>query len=135
MDAEWLSDSLVSVGDLKGKAIALFFWDVKNSDRVHWARLLNLLQEVYREKGLVCVAICPATAEVETVKQHIAEHLLTCLIGLDSPTDVVGAKGETFDRYAIGWGAPIVLINRAGEIAGRVRDSDLESQIQISLAD
>ena len=63
------------------------------------------------------------------------EHSLTCLIGLDGPTDVVGAKGETFDRYAIGWGAPIVLINTAGEITGRVWDSELESQIQILLAD
>ncbi len=106
-----------------------------DSVEVQWARLLNLLQEVYREKGFVCAAICPATAEIETVKQHVAKHSLDYSIGLDSPTDVVGANGETFDRYAVGWGAPIVLINTAGEITGRVWDSELESQIQILLAD
>ena len=135
MTAEWLSGPPVSVGDLKGKTIALFFWHVKDSDRVQWARLLNLLQEVYEEKGLVCVAICPAAAEVETVKQHIAEFSLAYSIGLDIPTDVVGARGETFDRYAIGWGAEFVLINTEGEIAGRVWDSELEEQIQILLVD
>ena len=133
---KWLSGAPVSVGDLKGKTIALYFWDdVEFSDRVQWARLLNLLQEAYGEKGFVCVAICPATAAVETFKQHIAEHSLAYSIGLDSPTDVVGAKGETFDRYAVGWGGSFVLINTAGEITGRVWDSELEDQIQALLAD
>ena len=133
--AEWLSGATVSIGDLKGKTIALFFWDLRDSDNVQWARLLNLLQEVYGEKGLACVAVCPATTETKTVKQHIAEYALVYSIGLDRPTDVGGAKGETFDRYAIGWGAPFVLINAEGEITGRVWDSELESQIQILLAD
>ena len=77
--------------------------------------LLNILQEVYQDKGLVCITICPATVAVETVKQHIAEQSLSHPIGLDRPTAVVGAKGETFDRYAVGW-SPIVLINTAGKI-------------------
>ena len=63
------------------------------------------------------------------------EHSLDYSIGLDSPTDVVGARGETFDRYAVGWGAPIVLINTAGKISERVWDSEFESQIQTLLAD
>ena len=131
--AEWLSGSPISIGDLKGKTVALHFWRLKslNVDRV---RLLDVLQEVYREKGLVCVTICPATAEIETVKQHIAEQLLSHSIALDQPTTVVGAKGETFDRYAIGW-APVVLINTAGQIIGHVWDHELESKIQILLAD
>ena len=133
--AEWLSGPPVSMGDLKENTIALFFWNVKDSDRVQWARLLNLLQEVYGEKGFVCAAICSSASEIETVKQHIAEHSLAYSIGLDSSTDVVGAKGETFDRYAIGWGAPIVLISTAGEITGRVWDSELEERLQTLLAD
>ena len=134
--AEWLAGPPVSVGDLKGKTIALYFGDLRypDSDSVQQARLLNIVQEVYGEKGLVCVAVCPATAEIETLKQRIADHSLSYSIGLDSPTDVFGASGETFHHYAIGWGAPFVLINRTGEITGRVWDSDLESQIQILLA-
>ena len=48
---------------------------------------------------------------------------------------MVGAKGETFDCYPAEWETSIVLVNAAGEIAGRVWDSELESQIQIMLAD
>ena len=134
--AKWLSGSPVSIANLKGKTIVLYFWDLSYVDHyVQWIRLLDILQEVYRDKGLVCVAICPATADVEEIKRHIAEQALSYPIGLDRPTAVNGAKGETFDRYAIGWGAPFVLINTAGEIAGRVHDSELEEQIQILLAD
>ena len=133
--AQWLSGPSVSLENLRGKTIALFFWHVKDSDRVQWARLLNLLQEVYEEKGFMCVAICSAATELEKVKQYISKYSLAYAIGLDSPTDVLGARGETFDRYAVGWGAPVILINGAGEITGRVWDSELEEQIQTLLAD
>ena len=132
--SEWLSGPSVSVGDLKRKTIALYFARSGDLVSIQRARLLNLLQEIYGEEGLVCVAICSADAEIETVKQYITEYSLTYSIGLDSPTEVIGARGETFDRYAVGWGAPIVLINGAGEIAGRVRDSQLEERIQALLA-
>ena len=131
---EWLSGSPTSVGDLKGKTIALHFWLTQSFD-VHHVRLMNMLQEAYREEGLVCITIFPATAAVETVKRHIVEQTLSHPIALDQPTTVVGAKGETFNRYAIGWSAPVVLINTAGRITGHVWDSQLENQIQILLAD
>ena len=132
--AEWLSGSPLSIGDLKGKTVALHFWRSRTLN-VQQVRLLNVLQEIYREKGLVCITICPAAAAVETVKQHISEQALSHSIVLDQPTAVGGAKGETFNRYAIGWSAPIVLINTAGEITGHVWDGNLEDQIQILLAD
>ena len=131
--AEWLSGSPISIGDLKGKTVALNFWHSVSFD-VHQVRLLEALQEVYQEKGLVCITICPASTAVETVKRHIAEQSLSHPIGLDRPTTVVGAEGETFDRYAIGW-SPIVLINTAGKIIGHIWDDELEDQIQILLAD
>ena len=135
--SEWMSGPPIIIGDLEGKTVALYFWDdMEFSDRIHWARLLNLLQEVYGEKGLVCVAMCPATTEIERVKQHIAEHSLNYSIGLDSSSDVIGAEGETFDQFAFGWpAAPFTLINAAGEITGRVWDSELEEQLQNLLAD
>ena len=132
--AEWVSSSPISIRNLKGKMIALHFWHSVGFD-IHRVRLLDVLQEVYREEGLVCITICPATAEIETVKQHIAEQSLSYPIALDQPTTVIGAKGETFDRYAIGWSAPIVLINTVGEITGHVWDDELEEQIQILLGD
>ena len=132
--AEWLSGSPTSIGDLKGKTVALHFWRSRSLN-VQQVRLLNILQEAYRDKGLVCVAICPATAAVDTLKQRIAEESLSYSVGLDRPTTVIGAKGETFDRYAIGRSAPIVLINTTGEITGRAWDYGLEDKIQMLLVD
>ena len=132
--AEWLSGSPISIGDLKGKTVALHFWRSTGFD-LHEVRLLNVLQEVYREKGLVCITICPAKAAVETVNQHIAEQSVSYPIVLDQPTTVVGAEGETFDQYAIGWSTPFVLINTAGKITGHIRGDDLEGKIQVLLAD
>ena len=94
--AEWLSGSAISIEDLRGKTVALHFWRSADFD-LHQVRLLNILQEVYGEKGLVCITICPATAAVETVKRHMAEQSLSHSIALDQPTTVIGAKGETFD--------------------------------------
>ena len=132
--AEWLSGTVSSIKNLKGSTIALDFWESGVSDNIPSVRLLNLLHDIYEEKGLVCITIIPAREDVETVKQRIAEHSLRYSIGLDSQTGVTGAKGETFDRYAVGWGGPIVLINAAGEITGSVYASQLEDQIQALLA-
>ena len=49
--AEWVSGSPISIGDLKGKTVALHFWHSVDFD-VHPVRLLDALQEIYREKGL-----------------------------------------------------------------------------------
>ena len=127
---KWLSGSSASIGHLKGKTVALDFWARDDLDNVQSVRLLNALQEVYQEKGLVCVTVCPAKTDVDTIKQQIAEHTLTYSIGLDSPTDVLGAKGETFNRYAIEGRGSIVLINAAGEITGSVYPRNLEDRIQ-----
>ena len=132
--AKWVSSSPISIGNLKGKTVALHFWHSVDFDP-HPVRLLNVLQEVYQEKGLVCITICPATTAIEKVKRHIAEQSLSHPIALDQPTTVVGADGETFDRYAIGGSGPIVLINTTGEITGHTWDDELEDQIQILLAD
>jgi peroxiredoxin len=133
--AKWLSNPLVSIEDMKGKTVVVHFWTLNHNYHVRQIRLLNILQEVYRDKGLVCVAICPAEAEIETIKRHIAEQSLSYSIGLDQPTAVVGAEGETFHQYAVGWGHQFVLINTAGEITGGAWEHDLEAQIQILLAD
>ena len=135
--AEWLSGPAVSIADLKGKTIALYFWELAYWDRENllWIRLLNGLQETYREKGLVCVAICSATAKVDRVKRYIAEQSITYSVGLDRPTEVDGAKGKTFDRYAVWSPNTVVLINPTGEISEMVDRLNLENRIKTLLAD
>ena len=135
--AEWLSGPAVSIGDLKGKTVVLHFWELAYWDRENllWIRLLNGLQETYREKGLVCVAICSATAKVDRVKRYIAEQSITYSVGLDRPTEVDGAKGKTFDRYAVWSPNTVVLINPTGEISEMVDRLNLENRIKTLLAD
>ena len=133
--AKWLSDPPVSIEDMKGNTVALHFWTLNHNHHVRQIRLLQILQEVYRDKGLDCVAICPAATEIEAVKRHIAEQSLSYSIGLDRPTQVDSAKGETSHQYAVGWGIPFVLIDTAGEITGGAWEHDLETQIQFLLAD
>ena len=112
--AKWLSGLPVSIGDLKGKTIALYFWDLSDSDNVLCIEVLNYLQKAYRKKGLVCIAVCPAAAEVEVAKRLIREKSLIYPVALDSRTKTIYARGETFDRYAVGWGDPVILIDRKG---------------------
>ena len=117
---EWLTGAPVSIRDWKGKPIALYFWEPAHLNYRQWVDLLNSLHQTYHEKGLVCTAVCAAPAKVEKVKQHIAEQPLDYSVGLDRATDVVGARGKTFDRYAVWSSNSVVLINPEGEIAGIV---------------
>ena len=120
--AEWLSGSPLSIGDLKGKTVALHFWRLGGFD-LHEVRLLNALQEVYREKGLVCITICPASTVVETVKQHIAEQSAVPpnrTRSTDNELSVRKAK-PSIDMLSVGR-LRFVLINTAGEITGNVWD-------------
>ena len=133
--AKWLSGLPVSIGDLKGKTIALYFWDLSDSDNVLCIEVLNYLQKAYRKKGLVCIAVCPAAAEVEVAKRLIREKSLIYPVALDRGTKVIGARGETFDRYAVGWGDPVILIDRKGEIADIAYPLNLQERVQALLAD
>jgi hypothetical protein len=54
---------------------------------------------------------------------------------LDSRTKTIYARGETFDRYAVGWGDPVILINRKGEIADIAYPLNLQERVQALLAD
>ncbi len=133
--AEWISGPAVSIRELKGKTVVLHFWELAHWDRenLHWIKLLNGLQETYREKGLVCVAICSATARGDRDKRYIKEQSIIYSVGLDRPTEVDGAKGKTFDRYAAEWPNMVVLINPIGEVSEMVDRLNLENRIKTLL--
>ena len=131
--AKWLSGLPISIGDIKGKTIALYFWDLSDSENVLCIEVLNYLQKAYRKKGLVCIAVCPAAAEVNVAKRIIKAKSLIYPVALDSRTKIVGARGESFDRYAVGWGDPVILIDRKGEIADIAYPLNLQDRIQVLL--
>ncbi len=135
--AEWLSGPAISIRDLKGKTVVLHFWELAhdNKQNILWIDMLNDLQGTYQDKGLVCAAICSATAKVDRVKRYIAEQSIIYSVGLDRPTEVDGAKGKTFDRYAAGRSNTVVLINPTGEISEMAYRSNLEKRIKTLLAD
>ena len=132
--AKWLSGSPVAIGDLKGKTIALYFWDLSDSENLLCIEVLNYLQKAYRKKGLVCIAVCPAATEVDVAMRLIKEKSLIYPIALDGSTKILGARGETFDRYAIGWGDPVILIDREGKIANLAYPLNLQDRVQALLS-
>lgn len=132
--AEWLTGRSISIGELKGKVIALYFWDLSDSDNVLCIDVLNFLQKSYLKKGLVCIAVCPAATDVDGARRIIKEKSLIYPVALDGETKILSARGETFDRYAIGWGDPVILINRKGEIADIAYPLNLQDRIQVLLA-
>ena len=133
--AEWLSGLPVSINELKGKTIALYFWDLSDPDNLLCIEVLNFLQKAYRKKELVCIAVCPVATDIEVVKRLIAETSVIYPVALDRSTKVSGARGDTFDRYAVGWGDPVILINRKGEIADMAYPLNLQDRVQVLLAD
>ena len=132
---KWLSGRSVSIRELKGKVIALYFWDLSDSDNVLCIDVLNFLQKAYLKKGLVCIAVCPAAADVDGAKRIIKEKSLIYPVALDHTTKIINARGETFDRYAVGWGDPVILIDRKGEIADIAYPLNLQDRVQALLAD
>ncbi len=138
--AEWLSGTPVSIGDLKGKTAALHFWQPVRTNYGQWINQLNSLHEIYQEDGLVCIAICATTAEVENVKRYITDHPPDYSVGLDRSTEIVGSQGKTFDRYAVWVPNSVVLINSDGAIAeivhpehGAFYPSDIDIRIKALL--
>ena len=132
---KWLSGRSVSIRELKGKVIALYFWDLSDSDNVLCIDVLNFLQKAYLKKGLVCIAVCPAAADVDGAKRIIKEKSLIYPVALDHTTKIINARGETFDRYAVGWGDPVILIDRKGEIADIAYPLNLQDRVRALLAD
>ena len=132
--AKWLSGRSVSIGELEGKVIGLYFWDLSDSDNVLCIDVLNFLQRAYLKKGLVCIAVCPAATDVDSAKRIIKEKSIIYPVALDHTTKIISARGETFDRYAVGWGDPVILIDRKGEIADIAYPLNLQDRIQVLLA-
>lgn len=132
---KWLSGLPISIGNLKEKTIALYFWDLGDSDNLLCIDVLNFLQKAYRKQGLVCVAVCPAAADTEKIERLIAEQSIIYPVALDRKTKIAGARGETFHRYAVGWGDPVILIDRKGEVANVAYPLNLQDRVQALLAD
>ena len=133
---EWLSGGPVSLNNLKGKTIALHFWNIRNLSGDHMAlRALDAFHRTHRGKGFVCITICHHSADVTEIEQHITQTSIDHPVGLDSPTKRDGSGDTTFERYDITTEAPIVLINAAGEIIGASSISDLGGQLRLLFKD
>ena len=133
--AQWLHGEPVTLAELKGKVVALHFWASQHVREVERIRFLSVLQKVYGEKGLVCVGIHKFTAEADGPKALIAEKEATYRIAVDKESSVAGAKGATFDKYAVAWFPSVILIDRNGVIHDNVRDEELEETIQKLLSE
>jgi hypothetical protein len=135
--SEWLYGEPVTLAELKGKVVALYFWSrgaqLNLFDRIEAIRLLNVLQREYGERGLVCIGIHESRANADEQRVRMAERGIAFPAALDKESPVAGAKGVIFDRYGEPSG-PIV-IDRMGMVYGDVWDHELEKTIRELLSD
>lgn len=107
-----LQGNRISLRDLRGKVIFLNFWAT-------WCPPCRLemptMEELHKEfgsQGLVILAV-NHREDAEEIKPFYGQHQLTFTALLDE-------EGKVFDLYSA-WSLPTTfLINRSGEIVGRV---------------
>lgn len=131
---EWLYGKPVTLAELNGKVIAIHFWGKDNARGVEMLRLMDALQKIHGEKGLVCISIHEYTKELEDIKAIIAEKKVGHSAAVDKECSIAGAKGITSDKYGIAWFSDVILIDRNGVTHGSVQDRDLEETIQELIA-
>jgi len=127
---QWLSMEPVKLADTKGKIVVLHFWSSQDARSVEAMRLINILQKVYGEKGLVCIGIHEFTDEIDELKKLVAEKKFQYRIAVDKELSIAGARGVTFDNYATAWTSTFILIDAKGVINSQPSPYGLEEKIR-----
>ena len=128
--SQWLHGDAITLAELKGKVVVLHFWTGQLAGNVEAVEFLNILQEQYGEKGLVCIGIHEFTAQVDELSEIIRENRPAYYVAVDEESSVASAKGVTFDKYAITEPSGFIAIDGDGINHGYVTDQGLEEKIR-----
>jgi thiol-disulfide isomerase/thioredoxin len=130
----WINSSALSVRELRGSVVLLFFWEYCC---IRSLRLLSYIQELnarYRESGLITIGVhtpsYPFAQDVQNVERAVADLNIDFSILLDNDKNV-------YDAYRLTALPTMVLIDSQGiirlSIAGRGKQNVIERQIQAAL--
>ena len=128
--SQWLHGDAITLAELKGKVVVLHFWTGQLAGNVEAVEFLNILQEQYGEKGLVCIGIHEFTAQMDELSEIIRENRPAYYVAVDEESSVASAKGVTFDKYAITEPSGFIAIDGDGINHGYVTDQGLEEKIR-----
>jgi peroxiredoxin len=139
--AQWLRGEPVTLAELKGKVVLLHFWsdrDMVGMDAVrhrNTLRLVNTLQNVYGEDGLVCIGIYESTAKIDELEKLLAEKRVEYRTAVDRELSIAEARGATFDKYAVFSSLSFILIDANGVINSQPSHYKLEEKIRELISD
>ena len=130
--AQWLYGKPVTLAKLKGKIVVLHFWPngfhYNGIRGIEAIRLLNVLQKEYGKYGVVFIGIHESKSDADEQRKLMNEEEIALRIALDRKLPAAEARGATFGRYDDPAGN--IVVDRAGNIYGRVHYDKLEETIQ-----
>ncbi len=131
----WKNGGPVKLADLRGKVVLLDFWGYWCGPCIRDMPELMELHDAYADKGLVIIAIHDdSVASIEDMderlaqarKKHWGDRDLPFLVALDGggltpvPGDELSTSGATTAAYGIRAFPTSVLIDKQGNVAGKV---------------
>jgi thiol-disulfide isomerase/thioredoxin len=130
----WINSPALSVRDLRGHVILLFFWEYCCARSM---RLLSYIQELgsrYQDSGLTIIGVhtpsFPFAFDIQKVEWAVAENNIEFAVLLDNDRNV-------YDAYRVTSLPTMVLIDSVGtirmHIAGRGKQNVIERQVQTAL--
>ena len=127
--AQWVYGEPLKVAGLKGSVLVLHFWTSDTSRDEKTIGFINMLQKVYGDKGVMFIGIAKPSGELDKLREYIKRNV-EYTTAIDKQTDIPGASGVTFDKYAIFHTPTFVVIDKDGVIRDIVPDFLLEERIQ-----
>ncbi len=97
---EWLTGDPVSLEELKGKVVLLYFWNTNESLTVQPLSVLKHWQKKYGD-DIAVVAVHGHTKGSGMTQRTLNEYNIEFPVFTDSATDIEGTDGRTFNNYAL----------------------------------
>lgn len=132
----WLNSGPLSIHNLRGNVIVLFFWDHTDIRSLHMLEYIRELYDRYNDVGLVVVGVhSPAfdfAGKVESLERVVRERGLLFPVVMDNDRTI-------FENYRNSETPALIIIDQEGSIRsqyhGRGKQQLIERDVQVILHD